>query len=57
LIVTVAVAGVPRVAPLAFDRVTVNILLPVNAVALSDTVKDFALASPELHSNVPVAAV
>jgi hypothetical protein len=57
VIVTVAVAGLPSVAPLAFDRVTVKFLLPLNAVALSDTLMDFAAASPELHVNDPAAAV
>ena len=59
VMVTVAIAGVPMVAPApAADRATVNDLLPEKGAALlTVTVNDFEVVSPPLQLNVPVAEV
>jgi len=54
---TVAVAGVPTVAPLGFDSATPNVKVPLMTVELIGTVMDLALASPAAQLKVPDCAV
>jgi hypothetical protein len=59
VIVAVAVTGDPNVAPpVAADRVTLKLFVPVNGVAvLTGTLKVFAAVSPLAQLSVPLAAV
>jgi hypothetical protein len=58
LIVTVAAAGDPRVAPVAAESVKENVFVPEKPVAvLIGTATVLAAASPSAQLRVPVAAV
>ena len=54
---TDAVAGVPVVAPLGCDNVTLKLKVPLNAVVLIGTTMDLAVASPAAQLRVPDFAV
>jgi len=55
--VTVAFAGKPTLAPVAFESATEKVFEPVKGVVLTATLKVLALASPSLHESDPLAAV